>query len=94
MEEALGRPLLDSEVVHHINRVPDDNRLDNLMLFSSNTKHLEHHSAIQGEIPAPDEKRCPRCGDEKLRAAFYRTSSYCRGCMADYSKARNALATA
>jgi hypothetical protein len=35
MEEMLGRELHPDETVHHINGVRDDNRLDNLELWSS-----------------------------------------------------------
>ena len=35
----LGRMLTPTEVVHHINHNPMDNRLENLMLFACNSDH-------------------------------------------------------
>lgn len=42
MAQHLGRPLLRSEVVHHVNHEPTDNRLENLQLFASNGEHKRH----------------------------------------------------
>lgn len=43
MEAHLGRFLLPTEVVHHINGDLRDNRIENLALYSSNGEHLHDH---------------------------------------------------
>jgi len=39
MEQHLGRYLTKHEVVHHINCIRDDNRINNLMLFVNHAEH-------------------------------------------------------
>lgn len=43
MEKHLNRYLLPSEVVHHINNIVDDNRIENLMLFPNSVSHRNFH---------------------------------------------------
>ena len=49
MEAHLGRYLLRTEVVHHKNGDSQDNRLENLEVFSTNALHLKHE--LTGRIP-------------------------------------------
>ncbi|MBU1439521.1 MAG: HNH endonuclease [Gammaproteobacteria bacterium] len=49
MEATLGRSLLSGEVVHHINKVKDDDRPENLELFSNTTAHSLYHG-IMGDL--------------------------------------------
>lgn len=53
-ERILGRQLREGEVVHHINRDKQDNRLENLMIFSSASEHAKWHKEHDKEV-MPDE---------------------------------------
>ena len=43
MEKKLGRLLNPNEVVHHMNHVPWDNRIENLILLVDDSQHSEIH---------------------------------------------------
>ena len=49
VENHLGRYLNPKEVVHHINRDKQDNRIENLELYPSNGKHLAQE--LKGNCP-------------------------------------------
>lgn len=43
IEKYLGRYLLPNETPHHINKIKDDNRLENLYLFTTSAEHSRYH---------------------------------------------------
>jgi len=75
MEETLGRYLLRSEVVHHIDRNPQNNAPENLMVFSTNGEHLRHE--LKGQVPqwSPEGRDRIRQASAKGASILRRTKS-------------------
>jgi len=50
MEKFLGRYLTHEEVIHHINEIVDDNRIENLILFANSIKHTNYHKMLREKL--------------------------------------------
>ena len=71
MEQHLGRKLLPTEHVHHLNGDPLDNRIENLRVMDQNA-HIRLHNQIH-----PDKKRCSSCDTEFVVNPRHRKRNKC-----------------
>lgn len=71
-KEMLGRRLVQSEEIHHINRDLSDNRPQNLIVCASKAEHKMHHRPVGSKLRRPGEPnetvRCAcGCGETFTR---------------------------
>lgn len=75
MSQHLKRPLSSHEVVHHINGVRHDNRIENLQLCESHTDHIN-----TGGHLLPVETPCIKCGQPFGAKRAKDAQQMCKSC--------------
>lgn len=102
VEQKIGRFLGKKEVVHHLNHITNDNRIENLVVFSSSGVHIRDAHTIKDQfgrftktgkivfdIRKGKHKKCKECGKE-IYSLPSRDRQFCnRKCMGkSYEKSR------
>lgn len=77
-EKKLKRFLLPGEVVHHINKIKNDNREENITIFSSNGEHMHIHTIGKW---SKNFDRCQHCKTQKIK---HEAKGLCQNCYKKY----------
>ena len=72
MEIKLGRYLRNGETVHHVDRNKINNKVSNLLLFSSHAEHMSYHAKDRTVTTFPN--------NYSYRGQNGKLNKYCLGC--------------
>ncbi|MFE4571370.1 HNH endonuclease [Paenibacillus chitinolyticus] len=77
MEKKIGRYLDRKEVIHHIDKNKQNDDLDNLMLFASNSEHISYHYFVLGDKHINNRLRKSKFSMEQMEKMrkFYRVEN-------------------
>lgn len=94
VEDNIGRLLRKNEIIHHINKKKDDNKIQNLLLLKNQKEHRRIHEGWF-KIKNKWYKNCKKCGNllEVNTKNFHykhknnkQFSVYCKLCVKKYNK--------
>ena len=73
MSEKLGRPLTDTEVVHHLNGEKSYDRPENLIITNQST-HMSEYTEHKRTLP---DKICPTCRKRFYKGEHHYSAIFC-----------------